>query len=191
MLILWAIAGAARAEVEFAGYISVAGGTKFVLADAAQAKVSDWLAVGGRFDGYVLAAFDAKTETLTLTKDGLTTRLALKLGTIKPAPSMEDGPWDEATLAAEIEANRKWLAAINAELQDRPEAEVVIRQQELLALMTGRNSKAQLRSPLEEFIQLQSDLILFIQMRREDDENAIKTQARVAVLRKQLAAAKP
>lgn len=194
---LMALPDPVRAEMEFAGYIRTAGGTKFVLADQVQARFSDWLEVGGRFDGYVVTAFDAKTETLTLTKDGASTRLTLKSAAIKPLPATEGSEWSEATLAEELAANRKRFAAINAEVNDvfRKFSEVQGRpgsaaaaQRELMAAMAVRTAKTPLRDLLEELIQLQSDLILFIQMRREDDENAVKTRARVTDLKQKIVA---
>lgn len=196
VLMLLIATTAARAELEFAGYIRVTGGMKFVLADAARDKRSDWLEIGGGFDGYVVTAFDRKTETLTVTKDGASARLTLKSATIKPAPVTEGGEWSEATLNEEIAANRKLLAELKAVLNERwqklrelkngPEAAAA--QRELLSVMQTVGPR---QSWLDELIQLQSDLILFIQMRREDDENAVKTRARVTELKQKMAAYNP
>lgn len=98
--------GALRAEVEFAGYMRTAqGGMKFVLADPEAAKTSEWLGVGGRFSGYTVTAFDAKTETLTLARDGVPTRLVLKAAQIvePPLPALiEAGASTEPVLHAFI-----------------------------------------------------------------------------------------
>jgi hypothetical protein len=74
-----AAATGARAEIEFAGYLcSPPDDLKFVLADPATRQTSDVLGIGGSFAGYRVTAFEAKSETLTVEKDGTLQRLRLK-----------------------------------------------------------------------------------------------------------------
>lgn len=74
---------AGRAEVEFAGYIKAGAETKFVLADAAAGKTSDWLAVGATFGDYKITGFDPRTETLAVTRNGMAARLTLKSAQVR------------------------------------------------------------------------------------------------------------
>lgn len=92
------VAAGARAEVEFAGYIKTAAELKFVLTDPAAKRTSDWLAVGGSFSGYKITGYDARTETLSVEKDGTTTQLRLKgAGTGGARPWWET--WDRADVS--------------------------------------------------------------------------------------------
>lgn len=76
---LAAASAAGRAEVEFAGYLcSPPHDLKFVLTDRAARQTSDSLGIGGSFAGYRVTAFEAKTETLTVEKDGALQQLRLK-----------------------------------------------------------------------------------------------------------------
>jgi len=59
----------ARAEIEFIGVLVMPGRASFALTED-PAKPATWLTLGQAFAGYSLAAFDAKTDTLTLTKKG-------------------------------------------------------------------------------------------------------------------------
>lgn len=83
-LTLWTIAGA-RGEVEFSGYMQTTRGeTRFVLADPVAKTSSDWIGLGGAFGGYRVTEFDAKAETLTVVREGVTTRLRLKSAGVRP-----------------------------------------------------------------------------------------------------------
>jgi hypothetical protein len=63
---------------------------KFVLTDAAARRTSDWLAVGGSFSGYKITGYEAQAETLTVEREGVATRLRLKV-----AGSAAARPWWE------------------------------------------------------------------------------------------------
>lgn len=166
-------ATAAGADLEFAGYIRIAGGTRFVVREATQVS------------GYTLAAFDERTETLTLTKAGASVRLTLISAAIEPVDPVEN--WSEETLRQAMEANKKLLVAVTADLNARTRSlentegsrNVSAAQPEL---MKAWMDKLLLRNLLAELVQLQSDLLLYVQMRREEDENAMKTRARVMAL---------
>src|SRR5262249_40068767 len=62
-------AGSAFAEIVFQGYMTTAERSMFVLSIDKE-KTSGWLAVGQKFDGISIIAFDSKTELLTVEKDG-------------------------------------------------------------------------------------------------------------------------
>jgi hypothetical protein len=67
----------ARAAPEFSGILAMPGQTLFALTDSATAQ-TEWVALRGRFGGYVVTAYDKSNDTLTLTRDGATLRLRLK-----------------------------------------------------------------------------------------------------------------
>ena len=67
----------ARAEIEFSGVLIMPGRSLFALTGDTAGPPA-WCALGQDFAGYSLASFDAKTDTLTLTKDGATLCLPLK-----------------------------------------------------------------------------------------------------------------
>ena len=70
-------ATASRADLEFTGILAMSGRTLFALHDTDAAR-SDWVPLRGTFAGYVVAAYDRPTETLTLTRDGASLRVRLK-----------------------------------------------------------------------------------------------------------------
>jgi len=67
----------AHAAIEFTGVLVMPDRSLFALVDD-PAKPAAWRALGQEFAGYALASFDAKTDTLVLTKDGATMRLHLE-----------------------------------------------------------------------------------------------------------------
>lgn len=73
------LAGTARAEPEFTGILATSGGTLFALRDPAIPR-ADWVALHGQFAGWLVAAYDRATDTLTLTRGGESRRLRLKDG---------------------------------------------------------------------------------------------------------------
>jgi hypothetical protein len=73
------------AELEFSGYITLSGKSKFILTDTVKKKPSAWLDLGRSFEDHVLVAFDAKTEVLSLRKAERIVQLPLKL------PQLRDG----------------------------------------------------------------------------------------------------
>lgn len=74
----------ARGEVEFTGILVTSEQTLFTLSEPSAAK-SGWLQLGQSFAGYDLTSYDAKSDTLTLTKAGLRTRVRLKDEKVKAA----------------------------------------------------------------------------------------------------------
>ena len=72
-----AAAATARAEIEFIGVLVMPGRSLFALSDD-PAKPAAWRALGQDFADYRLTEFDAKADTLVLTKNGATLRVHLK-----------------------------------------------------------------------------------------------------------------
>ena len=70
-------AAVARAEIEFIGVLITPSRPMFALSDDA-ANPASWRALGQDFGGYTLKEFDAKADTLVLTKNGATLRVHLK-----------------------------------------------------------------------------------------------------------------
>lgn len=68
-----------RAEVEFAGYTTHGGETRFTLVDGVARLASGWVPVGGSFQGCTVLAFDPRTEVLTVNKAGTPVRLPLRV----------------------------------------------------------------------------------------------------------------
>jgi hypothetical protein len=73
------------AELEFVGYLRSGTETRFVVAHREKGATSSWLAVGGRFQGFTITAFDAKSETLHLSGPGVALMLQLKPSRVSPA----------------------------------------------------------------------------------------------------------
>lgn len=71
------LTAAAHAEIEFVGVLLTPGRSLFALSEAADQPAA-WRNIGQTFAGYSLASFDAKNDTLTLSKDGAIIRLPLK-----------------------------------------------------------------------------------------------------------------
>lgn len=67
---------AASAVPAFNATLTVGKETRFVLIGADN-KASSWLALGDVFDGYTLKAYDTKTSTLSLEKDGKETPVVI------------------------------------------------------------------------------------------------------------------
>lgn len=63
--------------LEFAGYYRSGSETRFVLAEPAAGRRSEWLGVGEAYAGFMVADFDARAEILFVERDGM--RLALRL----------------------------------------------------------------------------------------------------------------
>ena len=78
------LAPRANAALEFCGYTATSANMLFSLQDPAEGIASKWIPVGGVFQGYVINAFDPKTERLSLkSPDGTVTQLALRAAPIK------------------------------------------------------------------------------------------------------------
>lgn len=74
----------ARGEVEFTSILVTSQQTLFTLSEPPATK-SGWLQLGQSFAGYDLTSYDAKSDTLTLTKAGVQTRVRLKDEKVKAA----------------------------------------------------------------------------------------------------------
>ena len=77
LLAIVLLAATARAEIAFSGVLIMPGRSLFALTEG-PAESPAWRALGQEFAGYSLAAFEAKTDTLTLMKEGAPLRLHLK-----------------------------------------------------------------------------------------------------------------
>src|SRR5215813_4630308 len=59
----------ARSEIVFQGYMTTSEGSRFVLS-VEKDRTSGWLAIGEKFDGCTIIAFESKAELLTVEKEG-------------------------------------------------------------------------------------------------------------------------
>lgn len=66
-----------HADIEFTGYFVAGGKTSVAVSDTAT-RASAWIALGGRFEDYTLAACDPTAETITLTRGTESRTLRLK-----------------------------------------------------------------------------------------------------------------
>jgi hypothetical protein len=78
VVILGLVLAPLRAEVEFVGILATSEKTMFYLKDAAAGKESGWVELKQTFAGYIVTAYDAKNDVLTLTKDGAITQIRLR-----------------------------------------------------------------------------------------------------------------
>ncbi|MES2696305.1 MAG: hypothetical protein V4773_22730 [Verrucomicrobiota bacterium] len=88
----------AETGFEFSGVLEGGKDVKVALTNKATGA-TQWVAVGGTIGGYAISSYDAKTDVLTLAKDGQTHRLSLKQGKVaagsgganggKPPPEIE------------------------------------------------------------------------------------------------------
>jgi LysM repeat protein len=83
--------GAAEPEVQFTGVLVADGKTKVALTDKTTGTTK-WIAAGADYHGYIVSAYDPKTDVITVKKSGQEYRLPLvtaKAGTsISPAVIM-------------------------------------------------------------------------------------------------------
>lgn len=111
-------AASGRAEVEFVGYTTHGGETRFTLVDGAARLASGWVPVGGSFQGCTVLAFDARAEVLTVNKAGMPVRLPLRVVPTN-APAAEGGRFlsDEeiAGAQAQLKERQATLAQLKAE----------------------------------------------------------------------------
>lgn len=78
------VVSAAHAGIQFVGILVTPQQTVFTLLDDSTGR-SGWRKLGETFAGYGLTAYDTKDDTITLTKDGATTRVRLKDAKIQSA----------------------------------------------------------------------------------------------------------
>jgi hypothetical protein len=84
---------AAEIGIEFSGVIGMGQEVRVALTNSSSGA-SQWLSIGDSYAGYRVASYDAKAETLVLTKDGKEFRLGLKQAKVqhgagKPPPELE------------------------------------------------------------------------------------------------------
>jgi hypothetical protein len=77
LLALLVFGATSRAEIEFVGILATATRAQFALTDTTTARTS-WVTRGDTFAGYVITDYDRANDTLTLTRDGVATRVKLK-----------------------------------------------------------------------------------------------------------------
>ena len=73
----------AEAGIEFTALMKDGKGFRCVLTSKS-IGVSAWLTTGQKFDGYTVGGLDASAETLTVTRDGVESRLRLTPSKVKP-----------------------------------------------------------------------------------------------------------
>jgi hypothetical protein len=97
MLLLATARLSAGPEIEFSGVLAAGSETKVSLMDKATGA-SRWVKLGQEFGGYVVSSYDAKAETVLLTKGAQQFRLQLKSSSkVKAGPAVE--PTEEAKKA--------------------------------------------------------------------------------------------
>lgn len=84
LLGLLAAATLARAEPKFMGYFYEDAKPVFSLADA-DGTNARWVELGGKFDGYLLDAFDRGSGILTLSREGRRVEISLNVARVKDA----------------------------------------------------------------------------------------------------------
>src|SRR5688572_17933006 len=77
-----------RAAPQFIGILESPAEIRFRLIDTATGRTG-WLTLSSHFDGYTIAAFEPKTDTLTLTRNGTELKLRL-IDDAKVQPSRLD-----------------------------------------------------------------------------------------------------
>ena len=80
----------AGTELIFSAYLSSERTTRVVLTETSSGKNSGWLAIGERFNGYSIIAFDRKTEVLRVSRGGRVEELALKRESYENLPTPSD-----------------------------------------------------------------------------------------------------
>lgn len=89
-----ALASVLRAEVEFAGFFSTPKETRFMLADSTTRAASGWLKLNETFQGFTIAAFDAKREVILLKQGDQAKELPLRAAKVKDGRSTITGVID-------------------------------------------------------------------------------------------------
>jgi hypothetical protein len=84
-----ALLAAADDDIEFSGVLVVPDKTTVHLASKSSGT-SLWIPLGQTFEGYVVSAYEARTDTVVLTKDGLTLRVRLNTAKVKEGKTAAD-----------------------------------------------------------------------------------------------------
>ena len=93
LLLLGLAATSLRADpaIEFTGVLAAGSETKVSLRDK-PTGASRWVKLGQEFGGYVVAAYEASTEVVVLTKDGQKFRVKLKDSKVTAGSSADPSP---------------------------------------------------------------------------------------------------
>ena len=98
LALLLAASPLAHAEIEFTGMIEFGDKSTYGLVET-ETSQTQWRGVGQTFNGWTLASYDAKNETLALTRDGVNKTVKLKTAAAVESPA----PGDPAIIAGEVE----------------------------------------------------------------------------------------
>jgi LysM repeat protein len=104
-LVLVGRLSAAESQIEFTGVLATGDAVRVALRDAS--GTSSWVKVGAAFSGYTLTSYDAATESVVLTHDGVTTRVKLS----SPRPTAANAVVAPPEIATAITQNLRQLAA--------------------------------------------------------------------------------
>jgi type IV pilus assembly protein PilA len=96
---------AAEIDVEFSAVL-VASGQTTVHLTRKSTGASAWIPLGQTFGGYVVSSYEAKSDSIILTKDGIPIRLRLKSAKVKAAD-----PVDQEKVTKAVLNNIRQLAA--------------------------------------------------------------------------------
>lgn len=77
-----ALLAAAADDIEFSAVLVLPGKTSVRLAHKSSGTAA-WILLGQNFEGYVVSAYDAKAETVVLTRNGVTTRVRLNTAKVQ------------------------------------------------------------------------------------------------------------
>jgi hypothetical protein len=77
------IAGSAVAAPEWNGVVMQGGSAVFALSDS-ETGVAAWVKVGGEFEGYKIEVYDAKVESIKISRDGEAKLLKMSPGKVRP-----------------------------------------------------------------------------------------------------------
>lgn len=192
-------AAVGRAEIEFSGYLRGSEGERFVLTEAE--RVSDWLDVGASFRGHTVTAYDAKSETLTLTREGATVRVRLKGA--RTAEEIEHAADDlhyrrRLELFKEVKASMERHAAIRRELlalDIRYEEARTAKPRDAAAFAALAKAAGELRARRERANQTVNYQWALVRMLQDGQDEKhpffVETQEKIAALRKLEEQAKP
>jgi hypothetical protein len=104
-----ALPAATDDNIEFSGVLVVPDKTTVHLASRSSGT-SAWIALGQSFEGYTVSAYEAKTDTVVLTKEGVTLRVRLNTAKVKEGKPPLD-PLVVAQLTKAVLNNLRQLGA--------------------------------------------------------------------------------
>jgi hypothetical protein len=103
-----ASAAFAQVNVEFAGVLVTPEKTSLQLTNLSNGRTA-WIPLGQTFAGFTVSSYDKKTETATLTKDGVPTLLRLKSAKIQEAKTLT--PEQQAAIQKAVLNNLRQIGA--------------------------------------------------------------------------------